>query len=57
MNIEELIEEFYYLKNAQKRRRLEFHGPDRVFNEMPTEVAVRLKMEELVEKIGLASKK
>ena len=57
MNIEELIEEFYYLKNDRKRRRLEFHGPDRVFNEMPTEVAVRLKMEELIEKIGLASKK
>ena len=57
MNIDEMIEEFFYLKQEQKQRRVAYIGPDRVFYAQPTELAVKLKMEELTEQIGLAAKK
>lgn len=55
--IDELIEEFFYIKQEQKQRRIEYIGPDRVFYSQPTELAVKLRLEELTEQIGHASRK
>lgn len=55
--LEELIEEFFHVKYEQKARRVKFIGPDRVFNELPTEKAVNLYKETLIEQIQVESRK